>query len=153
MHTEHELSVAPRPAVWQTGWWVGVILLALSACAGAPDQSGSSVDKREIVARIAQSRWDALLKGDIEAAYDLLTPASRTIVTLETFRRKSGLVAWKEARISGVVCSAEDLCTASVTAKYAYTLRTGQRVENEQYIAETWRNVSGAWRYVPPDLQ
>lgn len=138
------------------GWFGGLCLvavLAVSGCAGAPT-GGTVVDKAAIVARIAQSRWDALIRGDAEAAYNMMSPASRSMVSLEVFRKKASLVTWKAASIKKVECSADDLCTAQVTATYAYQLRRGgvvKGVENEQVLTEKWRNTDGGWWYVHAD--
>ena len=125
------------------------MLLALSACASVPEQSAAPLDKKEVVARIAQSRWDALMKGDFEAAYKLMSPASRSVITLDEFRRRSGIVTWKAANVRKVECSADDLCAVRMNVKYAYRLRVGRMVENDQVLAETWRNTAGGWWYVP----
>jgi hypothetical protein len=127
------------------------MLLALSACTSVPEQSVAPLDKQEVVARIAQSRWDALLKGDFEAAYNLMSPASRAIVTLDNFRRKQSVVSWKAASVKKVDCSADDLCAVQVDMKYVYKLRIGAMVENTQALTETWRNTAGGWWYVPTD--
>ena len=92
------------------------------------------------------------MKGDFEAAYNLMSPASRSIVTLEEFRRKSSMVAWKAANVRKVECSADDLCAVRMDVKYSFRLRIGRTVENDQVLAETWRNVAGGWRYVPDAL-
>lgn len=91
------------------------------------------------------------MKGDFEAAYKLMSPASRSIVKLEDFRRKSGMVTWKAAKVREVECSADDLCAVRMDVKYAYKLRIGRTVENDLVLAETWRNTAGGWWYVPPD--
>jgi hypothetical protein len=125
------------------------MLMALSACASVPEHSAAPVDKQQIVARMAQSRWDALLKKDFAAAYNLVSPASRTVVTLENFQRKSSMVTWKEASVRKVECSADDLCAVQMDVKYVYRLRIGKDVEGNQILAETWRNTAGGWWYVP----
>ncbi len=130
------------------------MLLALSACASVPEQSAAPLDKQEVVARMAQSRWDALRKGDFEAAYKLLSPASRSLVTLEEFKRRLGLVTWKAANVRKVECSADDLCAVQMEVRYSYTLRNVPRtVENDQAFAETWRNTAGGWWYVLADAK
>jgi len=151
MIEKDEKVAVPYRKLPQPGWWIGAALLALSACASVPEQSAAPLDKQEVVARIAQSRWDALVKGDFEAAYQLMSPASRSIVKLEDFRHKSGIVAWKAASVRKVECSADDLCTVQVEATYAYKLRIGRTVENDQVLAETWLNTAGGWWYVPPN--
>ena len=126
------------------------ILPVVSACANVPQQSAAPVlDKQEIVAKLAQSRWDALRRMDFEAAYNLMSPASRPMVTLEGFRSTSGKVAWKAAQVRKVECSADDLCTVQVDARYSYRLRLGKEVENDHVVTETWRNIAGGWWYVP----
>jgi len=139
------------------GGWLGglclVVLLGASGCAGVP-AGGDAVDKAAVVARIAQSRWDALIRGDVEAAYNMMSPASRSMVSLEVFRKKASLVTWKAASIRKVDCSADDLCTTQVNATYAYQLRRGgvvKGVENEQVLTEKWLNADGGWWYVHAD--
>ena len=128
------------------------MLLGLSACASVPEQSATPLDKEQVVARIAQSRWDALMKGDFEAAYRMMSPASRSIVKLEEFQRKAGMVTWKAASVRKVECSSEDICAVRMDVKYAYKLRNvGRTVENVQNLAETWRKTAGAWWWVPAD--
>jgi len=151
MAEKHEIATVFRRKLPHPVRWIGAMLLALSACASVPEQSAAPLDKREVVAKIAQSRWDALVKGDIEAAYNLMSPASRAIVTLENFRRKQSVVTWKAASVKKVDCSADDLCAVQVDMKYAYKLRIGTVVENTQVSAETWRNTAGGWWYVPTD--
>jgi hypothetical protein len=152
MAEKHEIATVLRRQLQQPGRWIGAMLLALSACASIPEQSAAPLDKLEVVARMAQSRWDALRKGDFEAAYKLLSPGSRSIVTLEEFRRRSSLVTWKAANVRKVECSADDLCAVQMEVRYAYTLRNiGRTVENDQAFAETWRNTAGGWWYVLAD--
>jgi hypothetical protein len=88
------------------------------------------------------------MKGDFEAAYKLMSPASRSRVTLEEFRGRSSVVTWKAASVRKVECSADDLCAVRMDVKYAYRMRVGRMVENDQILAETWRNTAGGWWYV-----
>ena len=138
-----------RSELFRTGWWTVAAFLILSACATV--QPGASLDKKEIVTTIAQSRWDALVKGDYETAYNMMSPASRTLVTLDTFRKKAGRVVWRSASVQKVECTVDDLCKAQVEARYLFVLRTGREVENVHYVIETWRYTSERWWYVPDD--
>ena len=145
-----ETATVCRRSVSQLWRLMVAILPAVSACASVPTQSGAPLlDKQEIVAKLAQSRWDALVKMDFEAAYNLMSPASRDLVPLADFRNRSGKVAWKAARITKVECSADDLCSVQVEATYSYRLRLGKEVENDHVVTETWRNIAGGWWYVP----
>lgn len=148
--TEKRTLLFPlRKGQFRTEGWIGAMLFVLSACATV--QPGASLDKKEIVTTIAQSRWDALTKGDYETAYNMMSPASRSLVTLDAFRNKMIKVVWKGASVKKVECSADDLCKAQVDARYAYRLRMGREVENVQVLTETWRYTAGGWWYVPDD--
>ena len=147
--SESELGTALRHAAWQP-WLMVAILPLASACVNTPQQSVAPVlDKQQIVAKLAQSRWDALRRMDFEAAYNLMSPASRPMLTPEEFRARSSKVIWKGARVGKVECSAEDLCTVRVDARYSFRLRFGKEVENDYAVTETWRNIAGGWWYVP----
>ena len=126
------------------------VLPMASACVNTPQQSVAPVlDKQEIVAKLAQSRWDALRRMDFEAAYNLMSPASRPMLTLEDFRARLSRVNWKAASVGKVECAADDLCTIRVDARYSFRLRLGKEVENDHAVTETWRNIAGGWWYVP----
>jgi len=126
------------------------ILPMASGCADTPRQSVAPVlDKQEIVAKLAQSRWDALRRMDFEAAYNLMSPASRPMLTLEDFTARLSRVNWKAASVGKVECAADDLCTVRVDARYSFRLRLGKEVENDHAVTETWRNIAGGWWYVP----
>ena len=36
----------------------------------------------------AQARWDAVIKGDLEAAYAYISPGSRQVYSFERFKAK-----------------------------------------------------------------
>ena len=79
------------------------------------------------------ARWDALIKGDLDAAYALLSPASREATTLEMFKRNTRAAGFREARIDKVECGAE-LCTVKLSVTYDHRLMKGVQTP----IEETW---------------
>ena len=148
---EPETPTVPRRGFWERVRLMVAILSGLTACANVPEQSTAPVlDKQEIVAKLAQSRWDALRNRDLDAVYNFLSPASRDLVTPQELRRRSEKVTWKAAKVKKVECSTDDLCTVQIDARYSYPVaRLGREVENDQVVTETWRSVSGRWWYVP----
>jgi hypothetical protein len=89
--------------------------------------------KREAVEKRVNARWDALIKGDLDAAYALLSPASRETVTLQQFKEKTRKGAFREARIDAVDCGG-DTCTVKLWITYDHRLMQGISTPME----ETW---------------
>lgn len=129
----------------------GGVLLAVSAfllggCEASLTrdlQLGGAVEG--VVEEMARSRWDALVGGDYEKAYGMLSPGSRSLLRKEDFVSKSGKVAWMSADVLRVECSGGDVCNVNVRAKYSYTGRRIGKVESYQYVSEVWRRVDGEW--------
>ena len=123
----------PRPA-----GLAFVALFALTSCAVSPvgdgsGPQGSTEARNAAVAKRVNARWDALIKGDFDAAYALLSPASREATTLEQFKRKTRSGAFREARIDKIECGAE-LCTVKIWLTYDHQLMKGVQTP----IEETW---------------
>src|SRR6187551_1675098 len=82
-------------------------LLVLAGCASttqpdvtaaAPASSVTSAEARQdLVRRRALSRWDLLIKDDMDAAYAYLSPGSRETTPLEKFKKNFRRGAFREA--------------------------------------------------------
>jgi uncharacterized protein YchJ len=129
------------------------IAAALAACSGIESLSSSSssseLDAEQQVARMAQSRWDSLIKGDYDTAYASISPATRALISKPDYVRKVGLVKWVTAKVVKVECAVDDLCTVSMEARYEYRNRNVGRVENTQQPKEVWRKKENVWWFVP----
>lgn len=122
-----------------------MVLLAaafLSGCAGlglsadTPDQA-----KRDAVAARAESRWQALIKGDLPAAYEYLSPASRATVPLDVYKAKRKIGLYRSAKVEGVEC-VKDACTVRVRVTYDFKRFKGV----ETPLVEKWIIARGqAW--------
>lgn len=131
---------------------VVVAMVALSAGCAGTQVAPQAEDGQSAVTKRAQARWGALKAGDLDTAYTFISPASRSVLTRESFKSKGGLVTWKEAAIKSVVCQAADACTVEVDARYVYRARTGGRLENIQVMNEKWGKVAGEWWYIPAEV-
>jgi len=114
-----------------------VALFGLSSCAVSPVGDGSGPAgtpeaRRDAVAARAAARWDALIKGDYDKAYALLSPASREATTLDQFK-KNLRRGFRDAKVDTVECSAE-LCTVKLWVTYDHRLMKGVQTP----IDETW---------------
>jgi hypothetical protein len=82
--------------------------------ADTPDQA-----KRDAVAARAEGRWQALIKGDLPAAYEYLSPASRATVPLDVYKAKHKVGLYRSAKVESVEC-VKDACTVRVNVIYDY---------------------------------
>jgi hypothetical protein len=130
------------------GWLAGTTAVLLAACA-TPMTSGTrtlGVDapaevKRDVVTARAKARWDALIKGDLAAAYAYLSPASRATMTLDLYRAKHRVGLYRSASIRDVSCERE-ACTVNVTLTYDYKRFKGMSTP----LVEQWVIADGqAW--------
>jgi hypothetical protein len=125
-----------------------VALFGLTSCAVSPVGDGSGAPaspeaKREAVETRVKARWDALIKGDLDSAYALLSPASREVTTLENFKQHTRKSGFREAQIDKVECGSE-LCTVKLWITYDHQLMKGIRTPME----ETWIFDKGQAWYV-----
>lgn len=127
------------------------LFLMIGACAQAPvNKSVASTGGNDALAKMALARWDLMIQGKIDEAYqDYVSPATKVMVSRESYRGtvKPGL--WKSAKVNGVTCASEDVCTVDVIVSYAYKGKGGIAFENDAVVPETWRNIDGRWWFVP----
>ena len=88
---------------------------------------------RAAVTERVNARWAALTKGDLDVAYTYLSPASREVVTLATFKAKTRTGSFRDAKIGSVECEAE-VCNVKLTLTYDHRVMKGVQTP----IAETW---------------
>lgn len=122
------------------------LLSLLSACAVAPATPEEAVRAR------AQARWQAMLAGDLQQAYQFLSPASRAVMSFENFRARFGaMAAWKSAEVFKVRCEQADHCTATIKVTYRPLLPRGSIGTIETSVDEVWLLESGQW-WLPQKL-
>lgn len=102
----------------------GVAMVAGVLLAGCAGLGGLSADspaqaKRDAVAARAQERWNALIKGDLTAAYAYLSPASRATMPLDVYKAKHKVGLYRAAKIDAVDCDT-DTCTVRMLVTYDF---------------------------------
>ena len=116
--------------------------LALAGCAALQPQT-----PEQVVAQRAEARWNDLVKGDFEKAWDYTQPGFRALVKRERyFRRFGGGAQWTGAQVHKVTCEAER-CTVRVriSAKVMAPPFKGQEVVS--IMDEVWVREDGQWWY------
>ena len=92
---------------------------AIAACAGMGGVTTDSPPevKVAVVKERSQARWQALIRGDLDAAYAYLSPASKATTPIEAYRRQVRPGLWREVNIDSVECKAE-LCIVKLVLTY-----------------------------------
>lgn len=126
---------------------ISVAALGLAGCATGPVGSvtgGASIDaKVAAVTKRAQERWDALLNGDVKAAYAYLSPASRQVVSLERYEQKTNPSNFRSIKFRNVSCQ-EQTCQVDLWLTFDHRLMKGVQTP----IGETWVIENGQAWYV-----
>jgi len=124
-------------------------LIALAGCATnapapAPVASPTTPEaKQALVRQRALSRWDLLIKDDIDAAYAYMSQGSRDTTTLEKFKVNFRRGAFRDAKVDSVTCDA-DACLARVIVTYDHPKMKGITTP----VVESWIIDGGQAWYV-----
>lgn len=94
-----------------------------------------------VVAR-AQKRWSELLAGELNRAYEYISPSGRLKLSASDYRLRLNLTHIKKAVVTGAVCQTE-LCDVSVSLDY-----TLEGVPLNRVVSEVWILDEGKWWFV-----
>jgi len=124
-------------------------LIALAGCASPPPKEvaapapATAEAKQALVAKRAASRWDAMIKDDLDTAYTFMSPGSRDATPLDKYKANSRRGAFREGRIDSVVCDG-DACQVRVYVTYDHPKMKGITTP----VVESWRIDGGQAWYV-----
>jgi len=89
------------------------------------------------------SRWDLLIKDDMDAAYAYMSQGSRDTTTLEKYKANFRRGAFREAKIDTVKCDG-DACQARIFVTYDHPKMKGITTP----VLESWIIDGGQAWYV-----
>jgi len=120
-------------------------VLLLAGCASLQPQT-----PEQLVEARANQRWQYLIEGDLQKAYDMLNDSYRQVIPYERYRSRMSNGGWLKAKVISVSC-ADEVCAARISlevksplgAKYGSNITTG--------LDETWVFEGGQW-HVKPQL-
>ena len=127
---------------------LAVLVQGIAGCGTTGSVQSTSVvetgagDVSKLVTGRAQQRWNALLKADMETAYQFISPGGRSLMTLEQYRLRVNTSFWRGAKVSEASCGTE---TCEVTVLVDVLL---QGVKFTNPIKETWILDAGKWWFV-----
>jgi hypothetical protein len=119
-----------------------VVVVALVGCATVRPDSPPEV-KREAVAERVNARWTALIKGDTDTAYTFLSPASKGLASLSTYKAEARSRGFRSAKIEKIDCE-RDSCRITLTVVYDHPKMRGIPT----LLEESWVLEDGKYWYV-----
>ena len=132
----------------------GAIIL-LSACAiPATKAPGVTLSPQEAVSQRAAERWQLIVDQDFKAAYEYLTPASRSVMSFESFaaRMVQAQIRWLGAEDVKVTCEDEATCTAEVLLNIKVHAPGVGQIDTQTVQYEDWLLNGGQWYYLPAQV-
>jgi acetolactate synthase regulatory subunit len=123
-------------------------VLCLASCAVSPIGDGGSgtavaSSDRDLVTARVKARWDALIRGDLDAAYAFSSPGSKETMSLERFKRITRKTGFRSIDVDKVDCDA-GRCQVRLTLVYDTERIKGMRTT----IEESWIVERGQAWYV-----
>jgi hypothetical protein len=115
----------------------GVLTIVLFGCAAVTPRSEAVVKER------AQARWDALVKGDFNAAYGYMSPGSRSVTSATDYAAGLRRGFWKSAVVDKVECGSAQSCEVHATIEYEFS---GMRTKTP--LRESWVRDGSEWWYL-----
>jgi len=110
---------------------------APAAAATTPEAKEALVRQRVI------SRWDLLIKDDMDAAYAYMSPGSREAISLAKYKANFRRGAFREAKVESVTCDG-DACQAKLFVTYDHPKMKGITTP----VVESWIIDGGQAWYV-----
>jgi hypothetical protein len=92
-------------------------------------------------------RWNALIKGDFDAAYLFESPAYRNIYSVKQYGGRYGkAIKWKAASIDKIKFGEQDTAVVAVNITYSVFLPATGTVETAtRWLEEKWLRRDGKW--------
>jgi len=126
---------------------LATMLTLVSACANTAKQD-------QDIKQRAQARWDALVAGDYDTAYNYYSPGYRSSTSRVDFEiaMRVRRVRWTSAEVLESSCTA-DVC--SVETKLGYKVARPvpgiSEWKNATDITERWVRTDGQWWFLPEE--
>ena len=131
-------------------YFMPLAILLLAACAGSPKQPVETLEHR------VQGRWDVVMAGDYQAAYQYFSPGLRTSVSYENYLGSvaTRTVRWTDGQFKEILECDEDTCKVKTAIHYEVSglVPGGGAFKSVRIVIEDWIQVDETWYFVPPDI-
>jgi len=117
-----------------------LLSIALAGCANLQTKP------EEAVAQRANTRWQALVKGDMDAAYKFSSPGFRAVIDVTGFKGRTGIAGkWLDAQVHKVDCDLPTRCRVVLRLEFITLIPGKSRAKMDTSIDETWLLEEGQW--------
>ncbi len=100
----------------------------------------------------ANERWQLLVDGKLEQAYQYLSPGYRAVRSLKSYVRPLGAASWNSGEAKRVECNvAGDQCTATVRIETEAFLPGLPANKLDTHVQENWIRQEGGWYLFPAE--
>jgi hypothetical protein len=134
---------------------LGVAVL-LSGCAATGTKSGDDAVAAEgevpqALQRRALERWELLIAGDMDKAYEYLTPGYRQTRSLDAYkaRARAAALRWDSIEWRSGECLAADSCEVTLLLSYSVRMPGAGDTPGIRQIEERWIRAGGDWYHLP----
>jgi hypothetical protein len=114
------------------------LALVLAGCAASIVKTDE-----QVVAERAQERWNAVIAGDMDKAYQYISPAGRSTISLQGYKSKIKPGFHKGARVVAVKCGTPEVCDVELEVEYEFM---GRRTKTP--LPEKWVKQDGNWWFL-----
>ncbi len=131
-----------KPLSWRPSGLVAGLLLSLAVVGCA---SNATLTPEQVVQQRSEQYWKARQAGNVEAMYQLASPAYRKVRTQEQFRLQFGTAAAvNSVEVVKVTCEPEK-CTSRIKLGVTPSI-VGIKVGTiDTYLDEVWLLEDGQW--------
>lgn len=135
---------------------LALLLPLLAACAAGGGARAPLTDEQQLTTR-PMARWDHLIKGEVEQAWDYLSPGYRSTRDRQAYidSMSSRPLVWLSSEYHSHDCDQNGLfCTVNLKVTFrvkSQTLGVGE-IESYSFLSERWIKSGEIWYHVPEDV-
>lgn len=148
---------------------VALLAVALAACGStggtksAPAAETKASTKTPSKAALAAApeeratqRWQHIIDGHADLAYDFMTPGARSTKTREAWAKEISErpIKWTKVDYLDKACDSDDACQIRLQIEYQAPLQgaTGGQMSVPGTLTERWIRIDGIWYFLPESL-
>ncbi len=133
-----------------------IVATLVCACATQPRESALPAAEIPLAERAVQ-RWQYLIDGKPELAWEMLTPGVRSAKPREKYAEEMAnrAVRWTKVSFRDQECEQPDSCLVRVDVEYRVVLpvnRVGEMTVPGSALVERWLRLDGQWYHLPDEF-